>query len=109
MRRISAAAVLLAMISLLTGATGAGAQGSLARTRSSCSESGARTTSTGSILQDRGDSLYELMGLTYDLLVDFSKDSSPVPGLADSWETPKTASPGPSTSTKTLNGTTANP
>ena len=28
------------------------------------------------------------MGLTYDLLVDYSpKDSSPVPGLADSWET----------------------
>ena len=31
---------------------------------------------------------YEVMDLTYDLLVDFSpKDSSPVPGLADSWET----------------------
>ncbi|MGH3148869.1 MAG: ABC transporter substrate-binding protein, partial [Rubrobacter sp.] len=31
---------------------------------------------------------YELMGLTYDLLVEASpKDSSPVPGLADSWET----------------------
>src|ERR687893_2046934 len=29
-----------------------------------------------------------VMDLTYDLLVDFSpKDSSPVPGLADSWET----------------------
>ena len=28
------------------------------------------------------------MGLTYDLLVEYSpKDSSPVPGLADSWET----------------------
>src|SRR3712207_5373667 len=31
---------------------------------------------------------YEIMDLNYDLLVDFSdKDSSPVPGLADSWET----------------------
>ncbi|MBA3637462.1 MAG: ABC transporter substrate-binding protein, partial [Rubrobacteraceae bacterium] len=31
---------------------------------------------------------FEVMDLTYDLLVDFSpKDSSPVPGLADSWET----------------------
>ena len=30
---------------------------------------------------------FEIMDLTYDLLVDFSpKDSSPVPGLADSWE-----------------------
>jgi peptide/nickel transport system substrate-binding protein len=30
---------------------------------------------------------FEVMDLTYDLLVDFSpKDSSPVPGLADSWE-----------------------
>src|ERR671910_1467003 len=89
MRRITAAAVLLAMISLLTGATGAGAQGSTGETEKLILRIGSTNDIDGfnpfKILEIPS---YEVMGLTYDLLVDFSpKDSSPVPGLADSWET----------------------
>jgi peptide/nickel transport system substrate-binding protein len=88
MRRIAAVAVLVALISLLTGAAGAGAQ----------SESGQdeklvlRIGDTNDIDGFNPFKLveipsFEIMDLTYDLLVDFSpKDSSPVPGLADSWE-----------------------
>jgi peptide/nickel transport system substrate-binding protein len=88
MRKIAAVAVLVALISMLTGAAGAGAQ----------SENGEDTK----LVLRIGDTndidgfnpfklveipSFEIMDLTYDLLVDFSpKDSSPVPGLADSWE-----------------------
>jgi peptide/nickel transport system substrate-binding protein len=89
MRRISAAAVLLAMISLLTGATGAGAQGSSGENEKLVFRIGSTNDIDGfnpfKIVEIPS---YEIMGLTYDLLVDSSpKDSSPVPGLADSWET----------------------
>jgi peptide/nickel transport system substrate-binding protein len=89
MRRISAAAVLLAMISLLTGATGAGAQGSSGENEKLVFRIGSSNDIDGfnpfKIVEIPS---YELMGLTYDYLVGFSpKDSSPVPGLADSWET----------------------
>ena len=89
MRRISAAAVLLAMISLLTGATGAGAQGSSGEDEKLVFRIGSTNDIDGfnpfKIVEIPS---YEVMDLTYDLLVDFSpKDSSPVPGLADSWET----------------------
>src|ERR671910_100052 len=89
MRRISAAAVLLAMISLLTGATGAGAQGESGETEKLILRIGSTNDIDGfnpfKIVEIPS---YEVMGLTYDLLVDFSpKDSSPSPGLADSWET----------------------
>jgi peptide/nickel transport system substrate-binding protein len=89
MRRISAAAVLLAMISLLTGATSAGAQGSSGEDEKLVFRVGSTNDIDGfnpfKIVEIPS---YEVMGLTYDLLVDSSpKDSSPVPGLADSWET----------------------
>jgi peptide/nickel transport system substrate-binding protein len=89
MRRISAAAVLLAMISLLTGATGAGAQGSSGEDEKLVFRIGDTNGIDGfnpfKIVEVPS---YELMGLTYDLLVENSpKDSSPAPGLADSWET----------------------
>jgi peptide/nickel transport system substrate-binding protein len=88
MRKIAAVAVLVALISTLTGAASAGAQ----------SESGEdkklvlRIGDTNDIDGFNPFKLvevpsFEIMDLTYDLLVDFSpKDSSPVPGLADSWE-----------------------
>src|ERR671910_3860185 len=89
MRRISAAAVLLAMISLLTGATGAGAQGESGETEKLILRIGSTNDIDGfnpfKIVEVPS---YEVMSLTYDYLVDFSpKDSSPAPGLADSWET----------------------
>jgi peptide/nickel transport system substrate-binding protein len=89
MRRISAAAVLLAMISLLTGATGAGAQGSSGEDEKLVFRVGSSNDIDGfnpfKIVEIPS---YEVMGLTYDYLVNFSpKDSSPAPGLADSWET----------------------
>jgi peptide/nickel transport system substrate-binding protein len=89
MRRISAAAVLLAMISLLTGATGAGAQGSSGEDEKLVFRIGDTNDIDGfnpfKIVEIPS---YEVMGLTYDLLVENSpNDSSPVPGLADSWET----------------------
>ena len=89
MRKIAAAVVLMTLIVGLTGATSAGAQ----------SESGddeklvLRIGSTNDIDGFNPFKIveipsFEVMDLTYDLLVDFSpKDSSPVPGLADSWET----------------------
>jgi len=79
---------LVALISVLAGAASAGAQ----------SESGQdkklvlRIGDTNDIDGFNPFKLvevpsFEVMDLTYDLLVDFSpKDSSPVPGLADSWE-----------------------
>jgi peptide/nickel transport system substrate-binding protein len=89
MRRISAAVVLLAMISLLTCATGAGAQGSSGENEKLVFRIGSTNDIDGfnpfKIVEIPS---YEVMGLTYDYLVNFSpKDSSPVPGLADSWET----------------------
>jgi len=88
MRKFAAAVVLMTLIVGLTGATSAGAQ----------SESGddeklvLRIGDTNDIDGFNPFKLvevpsFEVMDLTYDLLVDFSpKDSSPVPGLADSWE-----------------------
>jgi peptide/nickel transport system substrate-binding protein len=89
MRRISAAALLMAMISLLTGATSAGAQGSSGEDEKLVFRVGSTNDIDGfnpfKIVEIPS---YEVMGLTYDYLVDFSpKDSSPAPGLADSWET----------------------
>ena len=87
MRRIAAVAVLVALISLLGGAAGA---------QSSSGEDEKLVLRIGSTNDIDGFNpfkiveipSYEVMGLTYDLLVDSSpKDSSPVPGLADSWET----------------------
>ncbi len=77
------------MISLLTGATGAGAQGSSGENEKLVFRIGSSNDIDGfnpfKIVEIPS---YELMGLTYDYLVGFSpKDSSPVPGLADSWET----------------------
>jgi peptide/nickel transport system substrate-binding protein len=111
MRRISAAAVLLAMISLLTGVTGAGAQGSSGGDEKLVFRVGSTNDIDGfnpfKIVEIPS---YEVVGLTYDYLVDFSpKDSSPAPGLADSWETSEDGLPGPSTSTKMPSGTTASP
>ena len=90
MRRIAAVAVLVALISALIGAAGAGAPGFFwGRTRRSSYASGSTNDIDGfnpfKIVEIPS---YEVMGLTYDLLVEFCpKDSSPVPGLADSWET----------------------
>jgi peptide/nickel transport system substrate-binding protein len=89
MRRISAAAVLMALISLLTGATSAGAQGSSGEDEKLVFRVGSSNDIDGfnpfKIVEIPS---YEVMGLTYDYLVNFSpKDSSPAPGLADSWET----------------------
>jgi len=89
MRRISAAAVLMALISLLTGATSAGAQGSPGEDEKLVFRVGSSNDIDGfnpfKIVEIPS---YEVMGLTYDYLVNFSpKDSSPAPGLADSWET----------------------
>jgi ABC-type oligopeptide transport system substrate-binding subunit len=82
MRRISAAVVLMAMISLLTGATGAGAQDSSGEDDKLVFRVGSTNDIDGfnpfKIVEIPS---YEVMGLTYDLLVDSSpKDSSPVPG-----------------------------
>jgi peptide/nickel transport system substrate-binding protein len=89
MRRISAAVVLMALISLLTGATSAGAQGTSGEDEKLVFRVGSTNDIDGfnpfKIVELPS---YEVMGLTYDYLVDFSpKDSSPVPGLAHSWET----------------------
>src|ERR671921_1367978 len=89
MRRISAAALLMAMISLLTGATSAGAQDSSGKDEKLVFRVGSTNDIDGfnpfKIVEIPS---FEVMDLTYDLLVDFSdEDSSPVPGLADSWET----------------------
>jgi peptide/nickel transport system substrate-binding protein len=89
MRRISAAALLMAMISLLTGATSAGAQDSSGKDEKLVFRVGSSNDIDGfnpfKIVEIPS---YEVMGLTYDYLVNFSpKDASPAPGLADSWET----------------------
>jgi peptide/nickel transport system substrate-binding protein len=90
MRRIAAVAVLIVVISALVGAAGAVAQ-------EDSSEDGEKVVlRVGSSNDIDGFNpfkiveipSYEIMDLNYDLLVDFSpKDSSPIPGLADSWET----------------------
>jgi peptide/nickel transport system substrate-binding protein len=89
MRRITVAAVLMALISVLTSTTGAVGQDSSGEGEKVTLRMGSTNDIDGfnpfKIVEIPS---YELMGLTYDLLVDTSpKDSSPVPGLADSWET----------------------
>src|SRR5918997_1285469 len=89
MRKIAAIAVLVALISMLTGATGAGAQGQSEKDEKQVLRIGSTNDIDGfnpfKIVEIPS---FEVMDLTYDLLVDFSpKDSSPVPGVADSWET----------------------
>ena len=86
MRRIAAVAVLMVVISALVGAAGAGAQNEdekvVLRVGSSNDIDGFNPFKIVEIPS------YEVMNLTYDLLVNFSpKDASPAPGLADSWET----------------------
>jgi peptide/nickel transport system substrate-binding protein len=92
MRRIAAVAVLMVVILALGGASGAGAQ----EERGSSGKGEKQVLRIGSTNDIDGFNpfkiveipSFEVMDLTYDLLVDFSsKDSSPVPGLADSWET----------------------
>jgi peptide/nickel transport system substrate-binding protein len=89
MRKIAAAAVLVVLIVGLTGATSAGAQGGSGEDEKVIFRIGSSNDIDGfnpfKIVEIPS---YEVMSLTYDLLVDFSpKDSSPAPGLADSWET----------------------
>jgi peptide/nickel transport system substrate-binding protein len=89
MRRISAVAVLVALISALVGVTGVVAQDSSGEDDKVVFRIGSTNDIDGfnpfKIVEIPS---YELMGLTYDLLVENSpKDSGPVPGLADSWET----------------------
>jgi peptide/nickel transport system substrate-binding protein len=89
MRRISAVAVLMVVVSALGGAAGVWAQ------EGSSGEDEKVVLRVGSSNDIDGFNpfkivelpSYEIMDLNYDLLVDFSpKDSSPIPGLADSWE-----------------------
>ncbi len=89
MRRISAVAVLVALISALVGVTGVVGQDSSGEGEKVTLRMGSTNDIDGfnpfKIVEIPS---YELMGLTYDLLVENSpKDSGPVPGLADSWET----------------------
>jgi peptide/nickel transport system substrate-binding protein len=89
MRRIAAVAVLMVVISALLGATGAGAQEEGSKNEKQVLRIGSTNDIDGfnpfKIVEIPS---FEVMDLTYDLLVDFSsKDSSPAPGLADSWET----------------------
>src|SRR5918999_5181546 len=91
MRRIAAVAVLMVVISALLGAVGAGAQeeGSSGDDEKQVLRIGSSNDIDGfnpfKIVEVPS---YEVMNLTYDTLVNYSpKDSSPVPGLADSWET----------------------
>ena len=89
MRRISVVAVLVALISVLAGVAGAAAQDSSGEDEKVVFRVGTTNDIDGfnpfKIVEIPS---YEIMGLTYDLLVETSpKDSSPVPGLADSWET----------------------
>jgi peptide/nickel transport system substrate-binding protein len=89
MRRISALAVLVALISALVGVTGVVAQDSSGEDDKVVFRIGSTNDIDGfnpfKIVEIPS---YELMGLTYDLLVENSpEDSGPVPGLADSWET----------------------
>jgi peptide/nickel transport system substrate-binding protein len=87
MRR--AAVALMVLISILGGATGAVAQEGSEGDEKVVLRMGSSNDIDGfnpfKIVEIPS---YEVMDLTYDLLVDFSpKDFSPVPGLADSWET----------------------
>jgi peptide/nickel transport system substrate-binding protein len=89
MRKIATVAVLVALISMLTGAAGAGAQDETGQDEKLVLRIGSTNDIDGfnpfKIVEIPS---YEVMGLTYDYLVEFSpKDSSPAPGLADSWET----------------------
>jgi peptide/nickel transport system substrate-binding protein len=89
MRRIAAVAVLVGVILALGGAAAAGAQEEGSEDEKTVFRIGSTNDIDGfnpfKIVEVPS---YEVMDLTYDLLVDFSpKDSSPVPGLADSWET----------------------
>ena len=89
MRKIAAAVVLMTLIVGLTGATSAGAQSESEKDEKLVLRIGSTNDIDGfnpfKIVEIPS---YEVMGLTYDYLVDFSpKDSSPAPGLADSWET----------------------
>lgn len=86
MRRIAVVAVLMVVISALVGAAGVGAQNedekAVLRIGSSNDIDGFNPFKIVEIPS------YEVMNLTYDLLVNFSpKDASPAPGLAESWET----------------------
>src|SRR3712207_5684764 len=88
MRRIAVVAVFVAVISVLVGAAGAGAQDSSGKDEKLVVRMGNTNDIDGfnpfKIVEVPS---YEVMGLTYDYLVNVSpKDSSPVPGLADSWE-----------------------
>ena len=88
MRRIAVVAVFVAVISVLVGAAGAGAQDSSGKDEKLVFRMGNTNDIDGfnpfKIVEVPS---YEVMGLTYDYLVNVSpKDSSPVPGLADSWE-----------------------
>ncbi len=89
MRRIAAVAVLVSVILALGCATAAGAQEEGSEDEKQVLRIGSTNDIDGfnpfKIVEIPS---FEVMDLTYDLLVDFSpKDSSPVPGLADSWET----------------------
>jgi peptide/nickel transport system substrate-binding protein len=89
MRRIAAVAVLMVVISALGGAAGAVAQeGSKGDEKVVLRVGGTNDIDGFNPFKVVEVPSYEVMDLTYDLLVDFSpKDFSPVPGLADSWET----------------------
>ncbi len=89
MRRIAAVVVLGALISALVGVTGVVAQDSSGEDEKVVLRIGDTNDIDGfNPFKVVEVPTYEVMDLTYDLLVDFSpKDSSPVPGLADSWET----------------------
>jgi peptide/nickel transport system substrate-binding protein len=89
MRRIAAVVMLVALISALLGAAGVAQEGSSGKDEKVVLRMGNSNDIDGfnpfKIVEIPS---YEVMDLTYDLLIDFSpKDSSPVPGLADSWET----------------------
>jgi peptide/nickel transport system substrate-binding protein len=89
MRRIAAVAVLMVVISALLGAAGAGAQDSSGKDGKTVFRIGSTNDIDGfnpfKIVEVPS---YEIMELNYDVLVEPSdKDSSPEPGLADSWET----------------------
>jgi peptide/nickel transport system substrate-binding protein len=88
MRKFAAVAVLVALTSLLTCAAGAGAQNDSGENKKVVLRIGDTNDIDGfnpfKLVEVPS---FEIMDLTYDLLVDYSpKDSSPVPGLADSWE-----------------------
>ena len=89
MRRIAAVVGLMVLICVMGGATGVVAQDSSEKGEKVVFRIGSSNDIDGfnpfKIVEIPS---YEVMGLTYDYLVDFSpKDSSPAPGLADSWET----------------------